>query len=47
MAADHDDWLAAAARPTHRTADAAPVVADAARRAEMDPEHARLDDLLK
>jgi prevent-host-death family protein len=47
MSADHYDWLVAAARRIHRTAEAAPVVADAVRRAEMDPEHARLDDLLK
>ena len=47
MSADHYDWLVATARRTHRTAEAAPVVADAAERAEMDPEHAGLDDLLK
>jgi prevent-host-death family protein len=46
MSADHYDWLMAAARRTHRTADAASVVVDAVRRAEMDPAHARLDDLL-
>ena len=47
MSADHYDWLVAAARRTHRTAEAAPVVVDAVRRAEMDPDHAALDDLLK
>jgi prevent-host-death family protein len=47
MSSDHYDWLMAAARRTHRTADATGVVADAMRRAEMDPEHARLDDLMK
>lgn len=47
MSADHYDWLLAAARRTHRTAQTASVVVDAVRRAEMDPEHARLDDLLK
>jgi prevent-host-death family protein len=47
MSADHYDWLVAAARRTHRTEDAVSVVVDAVRRAEMDPEHARLDDLLK
>jgi prevent-host-death family protein len=47
MSADHYDWLVAAARRTHRTAEAADVVVDAVRRAEMDPEHAHLDDLLK
>jgi prevent-host-death family protein len=46
MSADHYDWLMAAARRTHRTADAASVVVDAVRRAEMDPEHTGLDDLL-
>ena len=47
MSADHYDWLVAAARRTHRTEEASPVVADAVRRAEMGPEHAALDDLLK
>jgi prevent-host-death family protein len=47
MSADHYDWLVAAARRSHRTAHAAAVVVDAVRRAEMDPEHSHLDDLLK
>jgi len=47
MSADHYDWLVAAARRTHQTVDAASVVVDAVRRVEVDPEHARLDDLLK
>lgn len=47
MSADHYDWLRAAAQRTHRTVDAAEVVIDAVERAEMDPEHAHLDDLLK
>ncbi len=47
MSADHYDWLVAAARRSHRTAEAAEVVVDAVRRAEMDPEHAHLDELLK
>jgi prevent-host-death family protein len=47
MSADHYDWLMAAARRSHRTADAAAVVIDAVERAEMDPEHAGLDDVLK
>ena len=47
MSADHYDWLVTAARRTARTADAAPVVLDAVRRAEMDPEHAALDELMK
>jgi prevent-host-death family protein len=47
MSADHYDWLMAAARRTNRAANAAPVVVDAVRRAEMDAQHAALDDLLK
>jgi prevent-host-death family protein len=47
MSADHYDWLMAAARRMHRTTDAAEVAVDAVRRAEMDPEHAARDDLLK
>jgi prevent-host-death family protein len=47
MSADHYDWLVAAARRTHRTTEATSVVVEAVRRAEMDPEHAHLDKLLK
>jgi prevent-host-death family protein len=47
MSADHYDWLVAAARRTHRTSDSPAVVVDAVKRAEMDPEHASLDDLMK
>ena len=47
MSADHYDWLVAAARRTHRTMEATDVVVDAVRRAERDPEHAHLDELLK
>ena len=47
MSADHYDWLKAAAQRTHRTADATQVVIDAVARAEMDPQHAGLDELLK
>lgn len=46
MSADYYDWLVAAARRTHRTTDAAPVVANAMRRAQMDQEHAGLDVLM-
>jgi prevent-host-death family protein len=46
MSADHYDWLAAAAKRTNRTSQAAPVVIDAVERAEMDLEHAHLDELL-
>lgn len=47
MSAEHYDWLTAAAKRTHRTADAASVIIDAVERAQMDPEHAALDELLK
>jgi prevent-host-death family protein len=47
MSADHYDWLLAAARRSHRTSEAAPVVVEAVRRAEMGAEHAHLDELLK
>jgi prevent-host-death family protein len=47
MSAAHYDWLTAAAKRSHRTVDAAEVVIDAVERAEMDPEQAALDELLK
>jgi len=47
MSAEHYDWLTAAAKRAHRTGNAAEVVIDAVERAEMDPEHNALDDLLK
>ena len=47
MSADHYDWLTAAAQRSFSTAEALPVVVDAVRRAEMGPEHAHLDELLK
>ena len=47
MSADHYDWLVAAAKRTHRTSETPDVVLGAVRRAEMDPEHAALDELLK
>lgn len=46
MSADHYDWLVAAARRSHRTSEAAPVVIDAVRRAEMDKDQEPLDDLI-
>ncbi len=46
MSADHYDWLTAAAKRSHRTADAAAVVVEAVERAEMDAEHSALDDML-
>jgi prevent-host-death family protein len=47
MSAKHYDWLTAAAKRTHRIVDATQVVVDAVERAEMDPEHVALDQLLK
>jgi prevent-host-death family protein len=47
MSAEQYDWLVAAARRNHRTADATSVVIDAVDRAEMDPEHEILNELLK
>jgi len=47
MSAEHYDWLKAAAQRTHRTNAATEVVIAAVEKAEMDPEHAALDDLLK
>ena len=47
MSADHYDWLKAAAQRTHCTVDATDVAVDAVERAEMDPEHDALDELLK
>jgi prevent-host-death family protein len=46
MSAEHYDWLKAAAQRAHRTEDAADVVLDAVERAEMDPRHAGLDELM-
>ncbi len=46
MSASHYDWLIAAARRTHRTQDASPVVIEAVRGAEMDAEHSHLDSLM-
>jgi len=47
MSADHYDWLIAASKRTHSTTDASDAVIDAVGRAEMDPQHAALDALLK
>lgn len=47
MSAAHYDWLRAAAKRTHLTAETEEVVADAVERSEMDSEHAALDELLK
>ena len=47
MSAENYDWLKAAAQRAYRSADATLAVIDAVERAEMDPEHAVLDELLK
>jgi hypothetical protein len=47
MSVEHYDWLTAAARRSTRTVDASQVVIDAVERAEMDAEHAALDERLK
>ena len=47
MSAEQYDWLTAAAKRTHRTADATSVVVDTVERTEMDSEHAQLDQLMK
>lgn len=47
MSAHHYDWLVAAARRSHRTIEAMPVVVDAVRQAKMDVGCTQLDELLK
>ena len=47
MSADHYDWLTAAAKRSHNTQDAAEIVIEAVRMAEMDAQHERLDTLMK
>lgn len=47
MSADHYDWLLSAAKRTHRTREASDAIIDAVERAQMDPGHAALDELLK
>jgi len=47
MSADHYDWLLAASRRSITTEQAPSVVIDAVHRAEMAPEQAALDELLK
>jgi len=47
MSADHYDWMLAAAKRSHRTADVSSVVLEAVRRAEMDSEQALPDDLME
>jgi prevent-host-death family protein len=47
MSARHYDWLLAAAKRTHRTEDAEQWVIEAVEKAEMDPAHVSLDELLR
>jgi len=47
MSADHYDWLIAAAKRTHRISETPDVVLEAIARAETDPKHTALDELLK
>ena len=47
MSAQQYDWLVAAARRSHRTADATSVIIDVVERADTDGEHAPLDKLLE
>ena len=47
LSVDHYDWLGAAVQHRFRTIDAPDFIVKAVERAEMDPEHAALDDLLR
>lgn len=47
MSADHYDWMLAAAKRSHRTADVSSAILEAVRRAEMNPEQALPDDLME
>ena len=47
MSAEHYDWVRATGRRAHRTSGTTTVVITTVQRAEMDPEHAALDELLK
>ena len=47
MSADRYDWLMAAVKRSHRTAEAPDIAAEAVGRAEMDKRHKHLDRLLK
>ncbi len=46
MSAEHYDWLKAAVQRAHRTVATSEAILAAVERAEMDPDHAALDDLL-
>lgn len=47
MSADHYDWLKASAQRSHLTMDALDIVIEAVDRAEMEPDLAALDELMK
>ncbi|HUJ03571.1 MAG TPA: type II toxin-antitoxin system prevent-host-death family antitoxin [Rhizomicrobium sp.] len=47
MSADHYDWMMAALKRSHRTAEAPRVVVEAVRHAKMDKRHNRLNKLMK
>ncbi len=47
MSAEHYDWIRAAGRRTHRTSNTAAVIINTVKRADMDPEHDALDELLR
>jgi hypothetical protein len=47
MSAEHYDWIRGCQWMAHRTSNTATVVISTVERAEMDPEHAAVDELLK
>jgi hypothetical protein len=47
MSAEHYDWLVAATRRRHRTAETPQIVFDAIEQAETDPKYAHFDELPK
>jgi hypothetical protein len=47
MSAEHYEGLVAAAQRAHGTTNATAIIIDAVERAEMDSEHASLDELRK
>jgi hypothetical protein len=47
MSAEHYDWIRGCQSMAHRTSNTATVVISTVERAEMDPEHAAVDELLK
>jgi prevent-host-death family protein len=47
MSADHYDWMLAAMKRSHKTAEAPDVVIEAVRRTKMDKRHNRLNKFMK